>query len=365
MDTTGERWRLGHRPALDGLRGVAVLLVVVAHTFPGYLDAAGSAGVTIFFTLSGFLITSLLLEERHQGRIALGAFYQRRARRLFPALAVFLVTMLVLGLTVSPVFATPRSVASVALYLGNYSSAFGDGSAGIGHTWSLAVEEQFYIAYPLVVIGLTWRALSRWLLWAAGAGVLCSFTLRLCLWDGGAGSYRTYYGTDTNAGALLIGCVVAIIIQGGTVRRTWPRTATALLAFVALLAPSGEGLASRLLVPLAVPLLAAAVIVLIARGPYSGWLASRWAVLVGRRSYGLYLWHYPVLTVILPSLTVTRWVGVPAMLAVCWGLTWLSWRYVEQPFLGVKENRGQVTRLPPMSLWSVNTATRCGIPVRR
>src|SRR5262245_16542953 len=140
----GSPWRLGYRPALDGLRGIAVLLVVFAHA--EYLRNAGGHGVNIFFVLSGFLITSLLLDENAKaGRIDLIAFYRRRAARLFPAL--FLVAGFVavyLVITGHPERVAP-DVGGALSYVGNWLQAAGVKMVLTSHTWSLAVEEQFYL----------------------------------------------------------------------------------------------------------------------------------------------------------------------------------------------------------------------------
>ena len=149
-----------HRPELDGLRGIAILAVLAAHTgVPGFADGGGGAGVTLFFVLSGYLITSLLLAERDKnGRVDLRAFYVRRALRLLPALAAVLVVVVVLLLAgLAPAAAVADTnyaivIAGVVAYVANWVAVAGQSIGMLGHTWSLAVEEQFYIVWPAMLL---------------------------------------------------------------------------------------------------------------------------------------------------------------------------------------------------------------------
>lgn len=154
MQSTPSTWTLGHRASLDGIRGVAILLVVISHgtePWTAVLGPLGSLGVGLFFVLSGFLITSLLLEEKEgRGQIGLVRFYQRRAVRLLPALAVML--------TIAYAFdaVTTRELVAVIAYISNWYQAATATPGFLSFTWSLAVEEQFYIVWPLLFLcGLT------------------------------------------------------------------------------------------------------------------------------------------------------------------------------------------------------------------
>lgn len=261
-------WRLGHRPALDGLRGVAILLVLIGHSGPVVLQPVAWVGVTVFFGLSGFLITALLLEERAtKGRIRLGAFWVRRARRLLPALLVMVAVTgaLLVGSGVSveplPVFG----------YYANWSQAAGDNLGIWRHTWSLAIEEQFYLVWPLLLSLLpTKRAVTI----ACAVGIAVSLGLSATLH---ADFDRVYYGTDTRAWALLAGCLIAARLVGSA-RQT----------------------------------------------RRSSWLCASSLRWFGRRSYGIYLWHYPLTLLIDPL----------AGIALSLILAELSWQYVEEPLLG-------------------------------
>src|SRR5450759_534901 len=141
-----------HRPELDGLRGIAILAVLGAHMgVPGFAAGGGGAGVTLFFVLSGYLITSLLFAEKDRfGRVDLRAFYMRRALRLFPALAAVLVVVVLLVVTGSMPQAASEGVdyrivlLGVVGYVANWVAVAGQSIGILGHTWSLAVEEQFY-----------------------------------------------------------------------------------------------------------------------------------------------------------------------------------------------------------------------------
>ena len=298
---------MGYRPALDGLRGVAVLLVIASHAgLPGF-GFAGQVGVTMFFVLSGFLITALLLEEHErEGRISLPAFYWRRALRLLPALIIVIVCV---GI-VSRDWAAPLWTMS---YVGNWARVVGADLGPLNHTWSLAIEEQFYILWPVALIAL--QPGVRTLLVAAG---LSAF-LRIAIGD----EARVFLGTDTRADALLIGCALAM----SPWRRVQGWTAVGAMGGLVVLGliPSYTWLT------LAAPLTA----VLILYGLHGSRLLSlrplRWT---GRVSYGLYLWHFPLL------LVLPWWLAIPATFAVATA----SFYGVEHWFLQLKRPRSAGTR---------------------
>lgn len=178
---------LGRVPGLDGIRGLAVCLVLLFH-LAGFFSASGGVfqggfiGVDVFFVLSGFLITSLLLSERHQhGSISFPRFYLRRACRLFPALAAFLFAHVVYALAVGdPRKVEAKAVLSIVFYVGNWAQAFGMAvPIGLRQTWSLAVEEQFYLIWPTALILMVHFLRSRRaVLTVLGLGILASATLR-------------------------------------------------------------------------------------------------------------------------------------------------------------------------------------------
>jgi peptidoglycan/LPS O-acetylase OafA/YrhL len=208
-------------PSLDGLRGLAILAVMLnnARYLPG-----GFLGVDIFFVLSGFLITALLLQEwQRTGTIRLGAFYARRALRLLPALFALLALVLVapgLFYLAAPPW---KDAAIAALYATNWVNAFSlRNMAILDHTWSLTVEEQFYVLWPpLVPVLLALRVRRRWILSMVLLGISVSTSLRLLLWDGPASIKRLYYGLGTRLDALLVGCLVALLVSSDLIPRPW------------------------------------------------------------------------------------------------------------------------------------------------
>ena len=218
----GRRAEIPHLGALDGLRGIAVLAVILYHGGVPWL-AGGFLGVEVFFVLSGFLITSLLISEwLDRGKIALGAFWARRARRLLPALVVLVAVIGLYYTTAGSAKAVPGLLGdgfAALFYYSNwhqiatgasYFAASGPVSP-FQHTWSLGIEEQFYALWPLLVLAAVWcvrrgggskPASLRLLLAVALLGVVASAAQNALAFDGGSGLDRVYYGTDTRATGL-------------------------------------------------------------------------------------------------------------------------------------------------------------------
>jgi peptidoglycan/LPS O-acetylase OafA/YrhL len=323
--------------ALDGLRGVAILLVVLCHLYDVSTitggAALGSAGVTAFFTLSGFLITSLLLAEHaRSGRIDLGSFYARRARRLGPALVVVLV--LVGSFEISAGFVGFNAVPPVALYFANWFGAAGGDLGLLPHTWSLAIEEQFYISWSILLI-----LVRRWR-WgpevACASGILASFALRFLLWDDGANAYRVYVGTDTRADGLLVGCLLACCVRRG-LKALPGGLATAATLGLVLAGTLDRTLAGTdLLVPSVAPWLTALAIWAALSTP-PRWMSTGVLCYLGRRSYAIYLWHFALLLALV-NLRDSTWMALLAV-ALAVGAAELSWRFVEYPFSNMGKGR--------------------------
>jgi peptidoglycan/LPS O-acetylase OafA/YrhL len=306
--------RAGHVRALDGMRAIAVLLVILFHLrVPGF--RAGFVGVDVFFVLSGFLITSLLLEEvRRTGRVSLSAFWARRARRLLPALVLVLLTVgVVTALTAT--YTERASVRGDLLtttgYVANWhfidtSSYFADigVDSPLEHTWSLAIEEQFYVLWPLLVFGVAATGLKPrtgiGLLALLGAGV--SLSLLVVLWSPG-GVERAYMGTDARIFEPLLGAAGAVFVAsaGGRARleragRWVPMAGAAgLVAGLVTITPGGRGyfFGGALLVSLATLAIVASLWV-DAGGSSHPLLSWKPLVWIGVVSYGAYLWHWPV-----------------------------------------------------------------------
>jgi peptidoglycan/LPS O-acetylase OafA/YrhL len=305
-------------PALDGLRGVAILLVVIGHGGLVTGRHGSDAGVALFFALSGYLITGVLLE-----RPGLGAFYLRRAARLLPALFVMLAVM---GVLATALGSSYWSLAWPALlYISNWWQLAGHDMGALSHTWSLAIEEQWYLVWPFVVLFVPRR-------WLAGviAAVLAGSLAARGWYVADGQQWRAYDGSDTNAFALAAGALLAVAPR--TRARWWQPPG--LLALVA-----GAGWPSH---PewahgsaLWVPVLAVTGGVLLIGAVINGrahWLAWTPLRAAGMVSYGWYLWHYPVDRVAASMGGNGPVVGACAT-GVALGCAVLSWRFVEQPVL--------------------------------
>lgn len=320
--------KLGHVPALDGLRGIAIAAVCALHFFgmPG-----GYFGVDLFFVLSGFLITTLLLEERDEhGSISLRNFYLRRARRLFPALAAFLLASLICVLVVhgSQVPVTAHAFLFGGFYLANIAWAFQHPSpiAGTPFTllWSLAQEEQFYLLWPLLLIGLLRfrRDTVAKILLTLFVGL---FLYKLGLVAEGATWARLYFGPDTHLGGLVIGCFAAVLRrEGGRVpaRVGW---GAAVFALGCMIGVAGTVQSDVFGCPLVDVCCGAAVLAALEPGLLGRVLSTRWLTLVGRVSYSLYLWQGL-------ALWLTNWNHKLFALALSIVLATASYRFVENRF---------------------------------
>ncbi|HMF83751.1 MAG TPA: acyltransferase family protein [Acidimicrobiia bacterium] len=343
-------------PALDGVRALAVAAVLLYHGDVSWAPG-GYLGVDAFFVLSGFLITSLLLAEwRNEGRIALGAFWARRARRLLPALFLVLAGVAVYGAVIAaPVELEQlrRDGLSALAYVANWGQIFSHQSyfqsfaapSPLRHTWSLAIEEQFYLVWPLLVVGvLRWRRGSvRSLTVLTGALLAASATWMVALYQPGADPTRVYYGTDTRAQSLLMGALLATVLA--RMRRPMGAAATRVLhggAFASALAlgwiwthtSEEAGWLYRGGFTLCA-LLVAIVIASVTRptpGRLGTALSSRAVRWVGTVSYGLYLWHWPLYVLI--SKERTGLDGAPLLLArlmATFAVAALSFYLVERP----------------------------------
>ena len=339
---------------LDGLRAVAVLAVVLYHLTVGWASG-GLLGVGVFFVLSGYLITDLLLAERErEGAIALGRFWLRRARRLLPALWVMLVvvTLWIVFLDPSQLGGIRGALLAALLYFSNwwyafqhvsYFASFGAPSP-LGHLWSLAVEEQFYLVWPLLLILALRFVHRRWLLVGLViAGALASAWAMAALFQPGSDPTRVYEGTDTRAFQLLIGASLAIVWPSR--RLTGPLPALRRRGLDAL---GGLGLAvivvmvmdtneyQTLLYRGGMVILSLATVAVIAAlahpaallGRILGAPPLRW---IGVRSYGIYLWHYPIIVLTTPVDSTPGPVLALLQLGATVAVAGLSWHFVEEP----------------------------------
>jgi len=334
----GERWRLGHRPALDGLRAVAILLVMADHAGVAFAKRGGAVGVTLFFVLSGFLITTLLLEERAtNGRVSLRRFYWRRALRLLPALAALLAAVALLMAMSGRSGEILGDVIPTLFYFMNWSTVAGNNPGLLSHTWSLSIEEQFYLVWPVLLLGLLAVSRGRLTLIAsllAGATLL-AVTLRVLLWSVPGGYHRAYFGTDTRMDALAIGCLVALAFSRRPIRVPTLGMG-ALIAAIPLILWTTNDSSMATVGLAATAFVAAGLVAGAATGVGDRVLGWRPLAYVGIISYGLYLWHRPVMKAFTDSgMSGVPW-AVAVMFAASIGLAWVSRRFVEQPFLQLK-----------------------------
>lgn len=370
-------------PGLDGLRAIAVLLVIVYHFWPTVLPG-GMIGVDIFFVISGFLITSLLLREGAlNGRIALGSFWVRRARRLLPAIALIILVLGPVSLIVGGDIQVNlgRQLLGAATFSSNWISIFA-GNDYFAQTspelftnfWSLAVEEQFYVLWPLLIVasglllGRRWRHFSAIMV----LGILASLGVAAFLLMNGTPISRIYYGTDTHLYGLLLGALLAFarpwslyppmgkkalyrvaqpfgLIAFTRVMVSW-LSLFALIPYAILVPESAPG---------AIPwgLFGASLLALgVIQGMLPDMLAGasealrrllnfaplRW---VGERSYGLYLWHWPLAVVMHYVLGADRspLVNVGVLVAT-FAIAEMSYRWIETPIRrrGFRESANRV-----------------------
>ena len=351
--------RSGQRymPGLDGLRALAVLAVIAYHEQLGWAPG-GLLGVGVFFTLSGYLITDLLLGQwARSGGLNLGDFWLRRARRLLPALFVMLAVVTAWVTVVSPArLASLRgAVAAAATYSSNWFYIYTHSSyfarfappGPFDHLWSLAVEEQFYLVWPwLLLLGVyvvrRRPSAVRWLALPTLALAAASAVAMLMLYHPGYDPTRVYEGSDTRACGLLIGAALAMV---------WPSRRTARTALWSRVMLDGAGFAGLAVVGLMIwrvgqysaftyqgglVLLSVATAGVVAAvacpgslvGAALGWKPLRW---IGVRSYGIYLWHYPVIILTSPANSTEDLPRAALQVAASIGIAALSWRFVEEP----------------------------------
>jgi peptidoglycan/LPS O-acetylase OafA/YrhL len=364
LDRGRAKGEMGYLPGLDGIRALAVIGVLLYHADLTWVSG-GYLGVDVFFVLSGFLITTLILEEYDRsGGVRFSQFYLRRARRLFPAVVVLLA---VVGVAAALVYRDAAgqvradSLASL-FYVNNWKYVIDQMSyfefigrpPMLKHLWSLSVEEQFYFVWPAVAFLLMRRWNRRGVRWVAIALALLStaWMIRLSV----SNAYfdptnpidpsRAYFGTDSHAMGLLVGAALATFWRPGRLQAAVPTgarvivTGTGVAALVAVLGFFlfvGEDTAwmytrgGFLVLALVVALLIA--MATHPASPLGGWLGTQPWRYIGQRSYGLYLWHWPIFMVTRPTLDVPL-DGLPLLvlrLGLTFGIAELSYRFVEMP----------------------------------
>jgi peptidoglycan/LPS O-acetylase OafA/YrhL len=348
---------LGYTPALDGLRGLMTVGIFVAHVryplVPGallYMD--------VFFVMSGYFITALLLRdmERH-GRVRYLAFYRRRFARLLPPLALMLASYLLFRWFFFPPFADALLDAGIAFtYVTNWWRAFDlPGITFMSHTWSLAVEEQFYLLWPITLVplvrffGVSWR-----LVMAIAAIAVAIWMWRIWLTLGGAPYTRLYNGLDTRSDALMVGCALAVVFRLAPPgawpgferflpKLAWPFVIGSVLLtffFVQYTSPLYYIFGIMLFGALSGALLVTMLI------RSSGTVVHRIlerpeAVFLGKIFYGIYLWHFPILFLMKDLLNAPNLVRLLVGFPLTALLATLSYAYLERHFMRVRSTEGR------------------------
>ena len=346
--TRAEKKVFGYEPALDGVRAVAVLLVMAGHLNLVY---AGGLGVDVFFVLSGYLITAILVAEfAANGRIDLKKFYARRALRILPA-----VILLLLVLNIFAAITQPREQAATLrwdslgalFYIANWLRAFGHDLGIVGHLWSLSIEEQFYLLWPITLAFLLSRKLSAHQVLVVIACLIVAVNVdRICLYHGIESFNRIYNGLDTRADALLVGCALGLFSE--KIDSGWRAVGLIGAIFVAYVLFFAYPVPQNWQVPFGLTiggtLFALGVAFFLAaihsnpRAILVRWLALPPLVWTGRISYGLYLWHFPVFTLVgaeFPALQPMQ-SGALKVLATFCSAT-LSYYLLERPCLNLKK----------------------------
>jgi peptidoglycan/LPS O-acetylase OafA/YrhL len=329
-----------YRPEIDGLRALAVLPVILFHAGLS-LFSGGFIGVDVFFVISGYLIASLILEELEQGQFSLRRFYMRRARRILPALmALILATIPFAYLWLLPwqyedyaqsLLAVMGFVSNILFWRESGYFAADSLEKPLLHTWSLAVEEQFYLAIPILLV-LLWRVRRHRLV--AITMVAACFSLALCDYASRAMPAANFYLIPTRAWELLVGVLCAV----------WQRfngrleNSAASLLGLAMIAYAVFAFDDQMRLPSVytlVPVLGAALVLLFAHGSARGAQILSWRPLVGLGliSYSVYLWHHPLIAFArirgaagMEAQTIGMLIGLSLALGA------LSWRFIEQPF---------------------------------
>ena len=349
--------RIAYQPALDGVRALAVAVVLLFHAgVPGF--GAGYLGVSVFFTLSGFLITMLLLEEhRASGRIDLGAFYARRLRRLLPASVLTLAVLAVLAASTDVfggVSAIRRQIVGALLQIvnwmflaeeGSYQERL-EGSAGavspVEHFWSLAIEEQFYWVWPVTMLFVLGAVRSRRgriiAIGALTAVAMLAAPLVAAVWGGDA----AYWATPARLSEILIGAFLAVVLATRSVSERWqPLAVVALVALAAfvVLFPESDRVAGAGVLPLVAVVSGALLFALQSDGPVTAALSLPPLVWLGRISYGVYLYHWPLFIVLNEDRVGVDGVGLLAIrVAATLAIAQVSFVLFEQPIRRARPN---------------------------
>jgi len=364
-----DRGHFGYKPALDGLRAIAVLSVFAYHLDLDWAKG-GFLGVDMFFVLSGYLITSLLLVEwGRTGSVRFGAFWARRARRLLPAVFVLLIAVSIWGRIVLPSdeWGSLRADSLWTMFYGaNWhfiwagQSYFSPSPSPLRHTWSLAIEEQFYLVWPLVVYATMRLARGRtWLLaTVAVVGIGASVVALAARFTPGTDPSRAYYGTDGRASQMLVGALLGMLLLRwnpvGRITRTVLQVASIAAAVVIVWAfATADTTGGRLYHGgfLAFALCTAVLIAAMVqstRNPLQAFFALRPMRWIGAVSYGVYLWHWPIIVFVNEARTgLSGWELDGLRVALTFVIAALSYYLIELP---IRQHRFVKTWTPRVAI---------------
>ncbi len=340
-----------HRPALDGLRAIAVSLVVVFHSKISWASG-GFVGVDVFFVLSGFLVTNVLLSEwSRTHRIELRRFYARRVRRLLPAAATTIVATVLMSTFVLSRLSRQSLIGDAQaslLYVANWNflndatDYFAENTqqSPFLHFWSLAIEEQFYFVFPAVLIVLLRFSRGRRTVLVGGIAVLFAASLVAQVVVAASNPVRAYYGTDTRIYQMLAGALLATLSMANVSQRAasllhkWSRfiSPAALLGLLVAasslvsMSPSQRGIAGTVLTVVLI-----SGVTSVPHDRMASWLSSKPLTFLGRISYGTYLWHWPIIVLLQPLFDPDPYTLALIVFVSATGLAALSARLVESP----------------------------------
>jgi peptidoglycan/LPS O-acetylase OafA/YrhL len=348
-----------HRPEIDGLRAIAIVLVIVFHSGFGWI-AGGFIGVDVFFVISGFLIGGMLLSEHSRsGRLSLREFYGRRARRLLPLSSLVIATTVILGMIVSVPVARQQvstDAISAALYVSNWTFArqavaYSDRTVNDGlftQFWSLSIEEQFYLLLPLIFLAVLWwsrRAPAKYVRRLFGVVVLLVvISFASSIWATGSRGSASYFLTYTRLWELGVGVAVAIWFQKRPVQLT-KKTDFIALVGLTLIFWSALTFNESLAYPgwrAAVPVIGTALVLVFSARTESALhrtLALHPFVVIGTWSYGWYLWHWPMIGIAV--IASQRWfpsydTNLLVVTAIAPRRTWRGRRETRSPTITIR-----------------------------